>query len=135
MDIVGFSGKTVDIGDTIGYTNKGQRIAEAGSNPSTMTIPELAKLHGVSIIPASQPGSKENPADSPEGYTGNFWDWWKQNVALPTGDTATKMVTDPVGSVATALDPKYSKYGIYAVLLLVIVVAILGLILPEQQGV
>jgi hypothetical protein len=139
MDIVGFSGQTVHIplddnsGGFLANSNSDANLAlNQGPISDFTAVLELAKKKGFIPAQPGQPGSAGNPFNSPEGYTGSLSDWWNTNVALPVGQTAETMVTKPGQALATALDPKWSSYGIYAVLALVIIVAILGLILPTQ---
>jgi hypothetical protein len=54
----------------------------------------------------------------------------------PGLDTVQGMITNPIGSAQTAADSygiDYSKWGTYAILFVIIIVAVMGLILPEAQ--
>jgi hypothetical protein len=109
--------------NVINYTATGQAIADANPNLAAMTIPELAKLKGISIIPAGQPGSKGYPVDP--AYNGSVHDKIVTNWLQPTQAVANQVVNTDWSKLG-------KNFGVYALLFLLIVVAVFGLIQADK---
>jgi hypothetical protein len=140
MDIVGFTGETVSIPYTLQVNPAiGSYLGSTNSDNNPAVVANEVKPAKVNLLP--------NPFKTPRGqatvdqsqiYSGSLQDRWKTDVWNPLTGTINKMTTDPKGSIDTATNAygiDIPKYGVYIILFGIILLAILGLILPEAAKV